>query len=637
VPAICGLLFLQVALLFGRTANYPFVNYDDPEYVYNNPHVTHGLNGRDAAWAFTAVRENNWHPLTWISHQLDWQIFGGWAGGHHLSSLVLHAGTAVLLFLVLRNMTARCWPAACVAAMFAVHPLRVESVVWVAERKDVLSGLFLMLILAAYGGYARRAFSWARYLAVIGLYALGLMCKPMLVSVPFLLLALDYWPLRRLSRSQPLDGPARLAAMGRLLAEKTPLLAMSAASSLVTIQAQRHAMASVASLSLGGRIGNALLSYTAYLGMALWPVNLAVYYPLSQGQVAAGAVAGAGLVLLAITAATLILRRGHPYLLMGWLWYLGMLLPVIGIVQVGSQSLADRYTYLPMIGPCIAVVWGASRLLAALPRLRRAACCGMAIVLACLTAATWRQTAFWRDSETLWARDIAVASGSAVAHINLGRCCYDAGRFAETIEHSRQALLLEPDNPRAHFNLGLVLDRQGRSAEAIQQYRLAVRADPGYAQAHHNLGFALYQSGSVAEAVEHYRRAVQADPDYAQAHFSLARALFNSGLTDEASEQYRQAVRLNPEYASAYNNLGNALLKLGHLDEATQQYRQAVRLEPDYAMAHYNLGLCLARSGRRGEALGHLEQSLRLADASGQKPLAEAVLAQIQRLREGKP
>ncbi len=671
VPGVCGFLVLAVSIVFGQTVGYPFVSYDDPEYVYENPHVTCGLNIHDIAWAFTASRESNWHPLTWISHQLDWQIYGNWAGGHHLGNVLLHCLTAVLLFLVLQRMSGRLWRSALVAALFALHPLRVESVAWVAERKDVLCGLFFVLTLAAYAGYVRRPFSLARYLAVLGPYALGLMCKPMLLTVPFVLLLLDYWPLGRLAGYELRGVSARLAVMGRLLLEKTPLLLLSAASCIVTFKAQHQSMASVTSLPLVARSANAVLSYAGYLGKAFWPANLAVFYPHAEDRFLLGAVAGSAMLLLGITVATLVLRRRCPYLLMGWLWYIGMLLPVIGIVQVGKQASADRYTYLPMIGLCIAVVWGVGDVLVIAPRYRRVACWGMALLLAILMGTAWRQTGFWRNSETLWTRDLAIVSNNAVAHINLGRCYYEAHRFPETIEQSRQALLLEPDNPQAHYNLGLVLDRLGRPADAIEQYRRAIRAEPDYvqarynlgcaldqlgrpadaieqyrraiqaepdyAQAHHNLGHGLYESGNTAEAIEHYRRALRIDPAYALAHFNLARALFNSGQTAEAIEHYRQAVRLKPDYASACNNLGNALLKLGRLAEAIQQYEQAVKVQPDYTTAHCNLGLCLAKIGRRREALEHLEHSRRLAEAAGQTPLAQVVLSEIQRLRENKP
>ena len=360
VAAVCGFLLLAVALVFGQTVRHDFVNYDDNAYVYENPQVAGGLTAHGIAWAFTSFHVSNWHPLTWLSHMLDCQFYGLHAGGHHLTNVLLHAATAILLFLVLRRMTGDLWPSAFVAAVFAIHPLRAESVAWVAERKDVLSGLFFMLTLGAYAGYARRPFSLGRYLTVVLLFALGLMAKPMLVTLPFVLLLLDYWPLGRI-------GPHRrtgISSFRRVVVEKIPLLALTAASCVATVIAQGTAVIAIDVIPLPSRIANALVSYVAYMGQLFYPAGLAVLYPHPEGGLPIWKVAASSLVLAGISAAALVWRRRFPYLFVGWFWYVGMLVPVIGLVQVGLHAMADRYTYLPQIGLCIAVTWGVAQLAA---------------------------------------------------------------------------------------------------------------------------------------------------------------------------------------------------------------------------------------------------------------------------------
>ena len=405
VWAVCGFLLLAVAAVFGQTVTYEFVNFDDPDYVYRNARMTQGLTFDGIAWAMTTNCCTNWHPLTWLSHMLDCQIYGPCAGGHHLTSVLLHAITAVLLFLVLRRMTSDLWPSAFVAAVFAVHPLHVESVAWVTERKDVLSGLFFVLTLAAYLAYVRRPFSLPRYLAVAAMFALGLMAKPMLVTLPFVLLLLDYWPLGRFTNC--LDKPlaaSHVTPVSRLVTEKIPLLLLTLASCAATVWAQEQSIVDTEELRFSARIANALVSYVGYIGESFCPINLAVYYPHPQAGLPMWEPIAAMLLLAGVTAAVVMRRRKNPYLLVGWLWYLGMLVPVIGLTQVGLQAMADRYMYLPQIGLVIGLTWGAERLVRSWPR--RAWVCGAtaSLVIVELAVCAAQQTTYWRDSESLWER-----------------------------------------------------------------------------------------------------------------------------------------------------------------------------------------------------------------------------------------
>jgi protein O-mannosyl-transferase len=413
VPAICVSLLLAVALVFGQTVGHEFINYDDQQYVYENPQVEGGLTLRGIAWAFTTSHASNWHPLTWLSHMVDCQLYGLHAGGHHLTNILLHAAAAILLFLVLWRMTGDLWPSAFVAAVFAVHPLRAESVAWVAERKDVLSGLFFLLILWAYVSYARHPFSPIRYLTVVVLFALGLMAKPMLVTLPFLLLLLDYWPLGRIGL--PAAGGGSFPFPRRVVVEKIPLLALAIASCMATFLVQVKAVVALDAIPISSRIANALVSYVAYMGNFFYPMGLAVFYPLPASGLPIWKVVGSTLALTGVSVAAQAWRRRFPYLFVGWFWYLGMFVPVIGLVQVGSHSMADRYTYLPQIGLCLAVTWGVTQI--AVSRHYRRWVCGVASVLAVLVlmGIAWRQTSYWRDSETLFTHALACTANNYIA------------------------------------------------------------------------------------------------------------------------------------------------------------------------------------------------------------------------------
>jgi protein O-mannosyl-transferase len=567
VAGVCLFLAAIVWAVFGQTTHDEFVNYDDGVYVYENPEVARGLTFPGIAWAFTHFYASNWHPLTWLSHMLDCQFYGLHPGGHHLTNVLLHITTVIALFLVLRQMTGFLWRSAFVAAVFAIHPLRVESVAWVAERKDVLSGLFFMLTIGAYVRYARRPWSPGRYGLVMLLFALGLMCKPMLVTLPFVLLLLDRWPLQRVE-------PAR-----RLVMEKLPLLALAAASCVVTILAQHEAIQSTGSYPPALRFENASVSGMVYLGQMVWPAGLAVFYPYPHNGLPAWAVIVAPILLLSISAEVFILRKTRPYLLVGWLWYLVMLAPVIGIVQAGFQSHADRYTYLPQIGIYVAVTWLAAEWTAKRPAARVAIGYLAAGVLAVLMVCAWKQAAYWQNSESLWGHTLDCTVDNVNAHLNLGNALLQKGRVNDAIVQYQQALQIEPDYAQVHYNLGNAFLQKGSMDDAITQYQEALRFDPGYAQADNNLGYALLQKGNVDNAIAHYQSALQIDPDYAEAHNNLGYALLQKGSVDEAIIHFQKALEIQPDYAQAHNNLGNALLRKGKVDEAKIQFQKALQTQ----------------------------------------------------------
>jgi tetratricopeptide (TPR) repeat protein len=597
VLGVCLFLAAITLIVFAQTVHHDFFDYDDNVYVYENAPVAGGLTLPGVLWAFTHVHSSNWHPLTWISHMLDCQLYGLNPGGHHLTSVLLHTATAIMLFLVLRRMTGFLWRSAFVAAVFAIHPLRVESVAWVAERKDVLSGLFFMLTLWAYVRYVQgpsgvesrgpgapampapdHRRSIRDYGLVLLFFALGLMCKPMLVTLPFVLLLLDYWPLHRFSQ------PGGRSIPWRLIGEKIPLLALSGAACVTTLFAQAGARTPLGQLSLPLRVGNAVISYVTYLGQMFWPSGLAVLYPFSLKDVGAVAVMLSLVVLAGISTGVLLLRR-RPYLLTGWLWYLIMLVPVIGIVWVGTQSRADRYTYLPQIGLYLMLTWAAADLGASWRHRRLVLGSGATIILAALIFCAHQQTSYWRNSETLWTHTLACTADNIIGHNNLGNELTRQGELDEAIAHYQTALQIKPDYAEAHYNLAEALVKKGGVDEAIFHYETALRIDPGYFDACNNLGNAFMRTGRGDEAIAHYQRALQIQPDSAGAHVNLGNALFGQGRMDEAIAHYRRALQINPDFALAHYNLSKVLLQKGGVEEATTHYQRAVQLNPALAAA----------------------------------------------------
>jgi tetratricopeptide (TPR) repeat protein len=548
---------------------------------------------------------------------LDWQLYGANAGGHHLTNVLLHAATAILLFLVLRKMTGALWRSAFVAAVFAIHPLRVESVAWVSERKDVLSGLFFMLTLWAYARYVQeskiqspRSKVW--YGLALGLLALGLMSKSMLVTLPFVLLLLDYWPLRRL------ESGARLSTLDprliwRLVLEKIPFLLLSVVACRITLVAQEHSnIEGIQGVSPFRMAGNALVAYVVYLGHMVYPAGLALCYFPSATHLAPWKMGAALLVLAVISASVIAGWRKHPFLSVGWLWYLGMLVP-LAMMQSGVNTWADRYTYLPQIGLYIMAAWGAVELCGSWRHRRIVLGSAAAAIIAGLMAAAYVQTGYWKNNISLWTHTLACTSENYVAHVDLGVALGDS---PEAISHFQQALKFRPHWALAHTDLGTVFAAQGNLPEAVEQFEQALQLKPDIAQTHYDFGLVLTTQGKLEEAVQHFKRALQLKPDYVEACFHLGITLADQGKLDEAIQQYRRVLELKPDHVGAHVNLGSLLAGRKELPEAVAQFEQALQIRPDSAEAHLDLANALARQGALPEAIQHYERAIQLTPGS---------------------
>jgi Flp pilus assembly protein TadD len=591
-------LAVAIAFVYVPACTHGFVNFDDDVYVTANPEVRAGLNPASARWAWTTLRASNWHPLTWLSLQLDSSLYGRHGEnpcGYHLTNLLLHLANTLLLFGFLHRATGAVWRSGLVAALFAVHPLHVESVAWVAERKDVLSTLFWMLTLWAYLFYVKRP-GLGRYLVIVLTCALGLLAKPMLVTLPCVLLLLDYWPLRRFPRPTGQDtaapdgtGSAKSAAsVGWLVAEKLPLLLLAAASCAVTVFAQQQggALATLEHFSLPVRAGNALLAYTGYTLKMIWPLHLAPFYPHPRVMPATWQLAAAGLLLVGVSAVVLLERRRRPYLVVGWLWYIGTLVPVIGLVQVGLQAMADRYTYVPLIGLFLMVAWGLGELAARGREGTRVAVLVAALALVVCLVCSSIQVRYWRDSKTLWEHTLNVTARNSAAHNNLARVFEKQGRWNEALRHYQAALDIDAEFALyrnnvavAHYHVGSSLGKQGRLDEAIEHLREAVRLKPSHAEAHNDLGTALDRQGRTDEAATHYQEALRLDPDLPWAHYNLGTVFMRQGKPAEAIAEFREAQRtdrdLSPELLDA---LARAYAKLNRLPDAVDLARKALAL-----------------------------------------------------------
>src|SRR5947208_404617 len=560
--------------VFAQTIRYGFVNFDDDLYVYNTPAIQAGVTIRGIGLAFTSPHARNWHPLTTISHMLDCQLYGLNAGGHHAANVLLHTIAVLLLFEVLRQMTGAVWKSAAVAALFAVHPLHVESVAWVSERKDVLSAVFFLLMLAAYVRYT-RAPSIRRYLAVAVLFAGGLLSKPMLVTAPVILLLLDYWPLRRFEqpstkeRNKISKFGSQLRVTRGLFLEKLPLLILSAGSCVITFVLQKRAAGAIPPLPLLWRVQNAVASYVIYVWKTLWPTRLAVFYPHPNDTLATWEVMLAIELLPAITVAAIVFRRERPYLFTGWFWYVGMLVPVIGLVQVGEQGYADRYTYLPHIGLFLLAVWLAADV-TAVPQFRSRFTVVTALVI--IIALAWTafiQTSYWCNSETLWTHALAVTSDNDVAHNNLGYLCVDRGELDKAISHFQTALRIRSTKPDPHYSVGSAF-------------------------MHVNLADALGRKGQPDEAMVHYEEAIKLQPSYADAYYNRGVILFAEGHIDEAMADWEKTLQIQPNDADAHTCLGNALLRRGSVKEAIAHYEKAIALAPEDPRSRINIAWVLA-------------------------------------------
>ena len=569
-------LILGTLLVFWQVRNFGFVNYDDSDYVYENQHVLNGLTGDGVIWAFTTNHSGNWHPLTWLSLMLDCQLFhaaslpgGANPGWMHFMNLLLHLANTLLLFAILRKMTGALWPSAFVAAAFAIHPMHVESVAWIAERKDVLSTMFLLLTLAAYVSYVRRR-GPVRYALTLLLFALGLLAKPMLVTLPILLLLLDYWPLEQIGRHRTEDASQKVSAV-RLIAEKIPFIALSIVSSVITFLSQlgSKAVAHIDALALKDRVANAFLSYARYIGKLFWPQNLAAFYPFDVNSFAFWQVAGCVLLLLVISIFVIRFGRNQKYLPVGWFWFVATLVPVIGLVQVGRQAFADRYTYISYIGLFVMIAWGLPELLSKWPQRKITLGLSMIISLTTLGICTHRQVSFWNNSFTLFSHAIEVTQNNYIAHNNLGVAYDSIGRWEDAVEAYKQTIKIKPDYAEAHYNLGVAYGKVGRGQDEIEAYKRAIKIKPAYAKAYYNLGVSYEDLGCHQDAIE----------------------------------AYKQAIRVKPDYAEAYINLGVTNYKIGRYQDAVEAYKQAVRIKPDFAQTHYNLGVTYLVAGNKGLAL----------------------------------
>lgn len=606
-------LILVTLAVFWPVRNHDFINYDDPLYISENPHIREGLTWEGIQWAFSADlvsasrNADYWLPVTFLSHMLTIELFGMNPAGHHLVNLGLHVLNSLLLFWVFQRITRDLWPSAFVALVFAIHPLQVESVAWVTERKDVLSTFFGMLTLMAYVGYTERP-KPSRYLLMTLFFALGLMAKPMLVTLPFVLLLLDYWPLGRL-RSE--DGGG-LTTEWKLGWEKISLFALTAITIIITyLAAQRDgALVTIDSFPLGVRVGNALVSYVRYMGKMVWPQNLVVFYPYPGDTLPMWQVAGAGVVLVVISVLVVMEWRRRPYLIVGWLWYLGTLLPVIGIVQVGRQAMADRFTYIPLIGLLIIFSWGASELMAAWRYGRTVLVASAGVLFLTLMVLTRFQLNHWRNNITLYEYTLQVMPDNYLAHNNMGTALSAQQKPNEAIAHFSQALAIRPKYGAAHKNLGVELANQGRFEMAITHYIQALQAVPNFSDAHNSLGSALTRQGRVEEAITHYFKALELNPDNETAHYNMGEVLAQQGRLDEAITHYTQALSTRPSYPDALNNLGVILMTQGKFEEALIHFSQLIAIKPEYGLSHYNMGLALTKLGRSKEAIPHYTQAV---------------------------
>lgn len=609
---VAAALLAATILLYLQAAGNGFVGFDDEHYLTANPQVRSGLTWEGFLWAWRSSEVANWHPLTWLSHMVDVQLFGMNPGPHHLMSVLFHGLSTVLLFLLLRSMTGALWRSALVAALFAFHPLHTESVAWASERKDVLSGLLWILTMGAYLRYVREP-SIRRYSLALALFALGLTAKPMLVTLPFALLLMDYWPLGRVAQQSaggggPDPGARRKNSPSGIVLEKLPFLALTAASIAVTytVQSRTGAVGSTQIITLPLRAANALVSYVEYMGKMLWPVGLSVFYPYRLEGFAAWQVALSALMLLFLSLLALRWARRRPYFAAGWFWYVGTLVPVIGLVQAGSQSMADRYTYLPLVGLFILAAWGLEELAAGRPSLRGAAAGSACAALAALAALTSIQVRYWRDDSTLFGHALEVDRKNWLAHKMMGNWFYSRDRMTDAETHYREALLHNPTLAEAYNNLGTILLNSGRIEEAVQLYRRALVARPRYAEAYYNLGIAHAFRNETAAAIGFLNDAVRIDPAHLSAHYNLGVLLSREGRTGEAFEHYLEVARLDPGDFESRLALGDISLLQGRPEGALRYYREALRIRPDSPAA---------RQGVRRASEGTSRKPLRVPPA----------------------
>ena len=658
---ICLALAILTVITFWSLKDCGFINLDDNIYVYENASVQSGLNWNSIGQAFSSelTKVGHWHPLTWLSWMLDYQIFGLNPQGFHLINLLFHVMNTLLLFLILRRMTKKLWPSAFVAALFAIHPLHVESVAWIAERKDVLSTFFWMLTLGAYSYYVESP-GFRRYCFVFLFFALGLLAKPMLVTLPFVLLLLDYWPLRRFQERRPdhkvqteesklltsdkqkkkskkndvvtvketleVKKPAepeyKWSLIYPLLREKVPLFVLVILSSLATYMAAQSAGAvtSIEKLPLGVRIGNAFISYIAYIGKMIWPSNLAVFYPYPKGLIL-WQVIGSVLLLIAITLVVIWRAKKSPYLATGWLWYAGTLVPVIGIVQAGVQAMADRYTYISLIGLFIMVAWGLPELLKKWKYRKEILFTASALIILCLSIITWTQVGYWQNSISLFDHTLKVTDNNWFTYSSRGNTYYDLGNYQQAIEDYDRAIEIKPGYAEAYSNRGIAYHKLGNYKHAIADLSRAIEIKPGYAMAYNNRGNAYNVLGNYSQAIEDYGRAIEIKPGYAEAYYNRGTSYNSIGNYQQAIADLKRAIEIKPVYPEAYINRGFAYKGLGNYQQAIEDYGRAIDTKPDYAYAYLNRSAAYARLGKNDMAVNDLKTAAKLGDENAKKLL----------------
>ncbi|MGA2914842.1 MAG: tetratricopeptide repeat protein [Sedimentisphaerales bacterium] len=558
---ICVILSFATAAVYYQVCTYDFVNYDDNVYVYKNPNIQAGITLKSIKWAFTTDYSHMYHPITWLSLMLDWQLFGNNGGGYHFINLVVHIANTLLLFIVLKQMTRAIWPSALAAALFALHPLHVESVAWVTERKDVLSTFFWLLTMWAYVRYVSRP-RITSYLLVVIFFVLGLMSKPMLVTLPFVLLLLDYWPLERLGLKHMADVSKQ--PLLYLLIEKIPLFAVVIASCIVTFIVQKKGGAMTTGKNYGFlvRLANASISYMQYIIKMIWPTMLAVFYPHPGRNVSFIYAGISAILLLAVTILVLRFAKSRRYLVTGWFWYVGTLVPVIGFVQVGDQAMADRYTYITLTGLFIIVAWGLPELAGKWPHRKIVLWVSSLVVLSVLAIFAHIQQGYWKDSMTLFQHALKVTNNNFVAHTSMGDALYEQGNIEKAIWHYTEAIRTAPD----HININAI----------------------------NGLGLSFYKAGRIDEAIDCYKRAIEINPRTVEVHINLGVALAVAGKLAEAAKEYEKVLFVQPQNAIAHNNLGSVLRRQGKFDQAIEHFNQAIRIAPNFTTARDNLKIALA-------------------------------------------
>ncbi len=626
-PDALILVFLAIATVavFGSVWNYEFVSYSDPEYVATNPVVGAGITAAGTEWALTSYRVGKWFPLSWLSHMVDCQLFGLRSGLHHIMNLLLHLGSTLLLFTLLRRMTGNRWRSALVAFLFALHPLHVETVAWVAQRKEILSAIFWFATIWTYLQYVERP-RLGRYLLLILLFCLGLMSGPTVIALPLVLVLLDVWPLRRIRMAEP-EGAGKsmkqeksgreLKSFPGILLEKAVLFELSAATAVVTAVFQKPAASIMPQefFPIGTRLANALTSAVVYIRQTLWPAGLAVAYPHASPPPAWQAI-GAGLALAGVSFLALRLIRRFPYIAVGWFWYLAALAPAIGSVLARAEPQADRYTYIPLIGLFLVLSWGVADAFARRQNRKPVLVFVSAAVCSVCMLLSWNQVQHWRSSESLFRRAIDVTGGSYIGYYGLAGTLRDQGRDQEAVLPYAEAIRLAPGDAKAYGELADVFIKQEKINEAITLYREAVRLNPNSQQDRIRLGIALTQAGKAADSIEQLAEAIKTVPGSVDAHYNLGQAYAAAGQFGEAAAQFTEVIRLQPDNVEAHYNLGTSLARQDKMIEAVAEFEQAIRLKPGYANAHNNLGSALANLGRIDEAVAHFSEAVRLAPDS---------------------